>query len=356
MALFCALLAGFFLWVLLRHWQYATLTRARESAGPLLIEVKAGRKVRQKAQMPRIPFAIAMTLMWLWIAYLQFSLPNHSRTLVEDFVLGCNFFTVLVIAFPHFRRDLPLQLRERGVLRRQQSYEQRPGRLTFTPWEEIVAYKWCEELPQHYVQTQHLLLESGSLSPAEIEAVTKVAARFVPVCDDEGRLMAAPEAWNQTPRATGGKRGDELKFQFTLQTLLLLTVVVSCAASCYGIHYRHSQPQEEAVAQLGRPGLQFSHRGDDVSEVDFSTCAVKPSDNDLAQLARLPNLDHLNLEGTPITDAGLKHLYSLKKLRYIRLSNTKITRKGLDDLEKALPNAGISCYPPPPAMVPINKK
>ncbi|HJT33112.1 MAG TPA: HEAT repeat domain-containing protein [Pirellulales bacterium] len=53
------------------------------------------------------------------------------------------------------------------------------------------------------------------------------------------------------------------------------------------------------------------------------------SDENLALIGRLPNLELLNLSGTSIDDAGLAHLVNLKQLAHLQLNNTKITSAGL---------------------------
>jgi hypothetical protein len=127
-----------------------------------------------------------------------------------------------------------------------------------------------------------------------------------------------------------------------------LMVVISCAASCYGMHYRSLQPQREAIAQLAVFRPTVDQLGDEVRSVDFTACKVKPGNSDLIHLGRLPNLESLCLDGSPISDAGLQHLYPLKTLTRVSLSNTQVTQKGVDDLKHALPAATIRWSPPTP--------
>ncbi len=56
------------------------------------------------------------------------------------------------------------------------------------------------------------------------------------------------------------------------------------------------------------------------------------TDNDLAGLAGLTQLDDLNLDNCPVTDAGLAHLAELTSLRSLSLTNTRITDDGLKQL------------------------
>ncbi len=175
----------------------------------------------------------------------------------------------------------------------------------------------------------------------------------MPVYDVDATLIAEPDPAARVAIANLPRPGFCWRLQFNLQSLLLLAVVASCAASCYGIHYRRAQPQRAAVAQYDKFHPQVYEMGDDVWWLDFSACTLKPGDDDLVHLKELPNLESLCLEGSPITDAGLKHLYPLKKLTFVTLSNTKVTQKGVDVLRRVLPKAHISWYSPTPPIAPV---
>ncbi len=58
----------------------------------------------------------------------------------------------------------------------------------------------------------------------------------------------------------------------------------------------------------------------------------------LSCLCHFPELQSLDLDGTSISDAGLKHLYTLKNLRLLNLHDTRVTDQGVVALEKAIPN------------------
>jgi Leucine-rich repeat (LRR) protein len=67
------------------------------------------------------------------------------------------------------------------------------------------------------------------------------------------------------------------------------------------------------------------------------------TDAGLAQLAqRLPNLTHLQLVKTPITDAGLQHLGKLSKLTGLHLGETKVTAEGVKKLQADLPKCKVN--------------
>ena len=353
MELFCSLLTGFFLWLFFYHWHHTALARARELGGGLLIEVRAAGEFIRKARKRR-RWAGVTTFMFALVILLH-HLPGTPSADLRGLMTAVMTWSILGMLVPTHRIDAPLELRERGVVRRKQSYENYPGRLTFTPWDHVVGCKWLETLPDHYLYTRFLLLESDGLSAAEIEAITAVAARFVSVTTD-GRLLSDPEPTVKPGDADwGGPTTPAWRFQFNLQSLLLLMVVVSCAASCYGIHYRRLQPQREAVAQLQAFGAKVDCLGEIVYSVDFKTSATKPGDDDLVHLERLQDLSSLDLDGSPITDNGLKYLYPIKTLRTVSLWNTKVTQKGVDDLQRALPHVHIGWFPPraPVARPPV---
>ena len=49
----------------------------------------------------------------------------------------------------------------------------------------------------------------------------------------------------------------------------------------------------------------------------------------------------LELSDTDISDAGLEHLRALKGLKDVYLDGTKVTQKGVKQLQAALPNCGV---------------
>ena len=51
-------------------------------------------------------------------------------------------------------------------------------------------------------------------------------------------------------------------------------------------------------------------------------------------MAKLQKLEALNLNGTKITDAGLKEVAKLQKLEQLDLDDTQITDAGLKELAK----------------------
>jgi hypothetical protein len=338
MELSCALLTGFFWWLFLYHWHHSKLARARDVAGPLLIEIRAPESVVRKARWQcRFYFARFLPLLVVWWIFSALS----DKSLPLDFLVAVLTCALLHTVFPPYRTDASLELRAKGVLRREQIEDGRPLELTFTPWEEISQCNWYGRMPEYCLHTKHLALETAGLLPDEIAAVTAVAGRFVPVYDSKGKPLAEPESRKtRTEADSRTESGGSLKFQFDLKSLFLLTLVVSCAASCWGIHSRRPRPQEILAAKLSKFHPQIHCHGDDVYRVDFTTCAVKPGDDDLKRLQEL-ELTVLDLDGSPISDAGLQYLYEIRTLREVSLLNTKVTQTGVEELKQHLLNADI---------------
>ena len=58
-------------------------------------------------------------------------------------------------------------------------------------------------------------------------------------------------------------------------------------------------------------------------------------------MSKLTNLEHLWLDGTAVSDAGIAALLPLKQLKNLGLRNTKVTEKGAEQVRKALPNTKV---------------
>lgn len=144
--------------------------------------------------------------------------------------------------------------------------------------------------------------------------------------------------------------------------MLLLMLAASAAFGWWGINYRSSKRQEAVIAGFAafQPGVQWA--GYDVFDLDFSQCKTQPGDDDLIYVGELHGMWSLNLAGSSVTDAGLKHLYGLTRLRSVYLYGTKVTQRGVDALHRALPNTHIGWSPgsvgpraltaPPPSAPP----
>jgi hypothetical protein len=96
-----------------------------------------------------------------------------------------------------------------------------------------------------------------------------------------------------------------------------------------------SADEASAVAALKKLGAKIKTDdklpGKPVVEVDLS--GTKVTDAGLKHLAALKGLWRLDLSGTKVTDAGMKPLTALKGLKELFLANNpKVTDKGLKEL------------------------
>ncbi|MGD0898054.1 MAG: hypothetical protein ABR915_09490 [Thermoguttaceae bacterium] len=142
-----------------------------------------------------------------------------------------------------------------------------------------------------------------------------------------------------------------LRFQFSIRSLLVLTVAVAIPCSWLAMEIKKAKEQKATVegmavgydwetdaygsllpnAQPPEPQLLRELLGN-----DFFDQVAAASIRDDAQMERVKGLSRLcNVMGeTQVTDAGLKHLEGLSQLRVLNLVNSKITDGGLQHLER----------------------
>lgn len=65
------------------------------------------------------------------------------------------------------------------------------------------------------------------------------------------------------------------------------------------------------------------------------------TDADLAELNGLHDFETLDLEGTQVSNEGLRHLETMKHLRFLVFRRTQVTAAGVQRLQPALPQAWI---------------
>jgi hypothetical protein len=366
MELLCALLTGFFLWLFVFHLLSSRRRRAREEIGPLLLEVKASpRIVRSFRWAKGLGVAVVLVgvaantvlvyrLNTIWPEFLSLA----SYTMNPSILVAWLSFMLPTFVTLLDWRGTALKIGSRGIL-----FASGWIRL----WSEVAECRWftpktafgvllCRWTPWRRRRSR-LTIHEKNIAPGQKEAITATLARFVPVYDHDGTLLAGPAEADAAARAALPAR-PRLWLQFDLQALLLLVVVVSCAASCYGIHCRRVLPQRQALAQL-KPFDPAMGLFEEIPwSLDFSKSPKKPADDDLSCLEPLDQLDSLDLSGSPITDAGLEHLKRLRRLTYINCTGTKVTAKGAEGLHRLLPNATIIYGPAkhPVVLKPADKK
>ena len=75
---------------------------------------------------------------------------------------------------------------------------------------------------------------------------------------------------------------------------------------------------------------------------DLKLDGTQITNEGLKEVAKLQNLTVLSLSYTKITDEGLKELAKLQELEKFKLSGTQVTKAGVAELQKALPNCNIT--------------
>jgi hypothetical protein len=172
------------------------------------------------------------------------------------------------------------------------------------------------------------------------------------------------------------------RFQFSIRSLLVLTVAVALPCSWLGVEMQAARGQKDASAAIMKQGwggvdydyefdasgfhpnailgqtwlrsllgdnsfadvvgLYFGERQRNGAVIEDLFNRFKIEDANLEQVGDLHQLRGLDLSLTGVTDKGLEHLERLKNLRYLWLSDTKVTDAGVEKLQRALPNCEIS--------------
>ena len=138
------------------------------------------------------------------------------------------------------------------------------------------------------------------------------------------------------------------RFQFSIRSLLVLTVAVAVPCSWLAVDMKKVRDQHEMIWRLGGKAPHWvDYAGPpepaclrrllggefftDVTWLIFHDGKVQ--DGDLKCLAEFDRLVTLQLEGQPITGAGLKFLSGFSQLRELSLTRSQITDAGLEPIE-----------------------
>jgi hypothetical protein len=152
------------------------------------------------------------------------------------------------------------------------------------------------------------------------------------------------------------------RFQFSIRSLLVLTIAVALPCSWLGVEMKEAKEQHDVVDVIEKfggavgVGYDWEYDATDANRLkhaqppgpewlrkllgsDFFGAVVmlyiysdEIADAGLAQIAGLTRLQELDLQSTQITDAGLAHLARLTRLQRLSLDGTKITDAGLAHL------------------------
>jgi hypothetical protein len=183
------------------------------------------------------------------------------------------------------------------------------------------------------------------------------------------------------------------RFQFSILSLLVLTVVVAVPCSWLAVAQQQARKQREVIKAIEKAGWMVSYdyeqdpcggwmfdarppeppwlhkllgsdlfanamgvsfEGSEVTDAAMEPLRRLPrlqsltlvfasiSDAGLENLKRLPQLRCLSFFHTDVSDAGLQHLKGLTQLREVGLYDTKVNDAGAADLQKALLRARIT--------------
>ena len=139
-------------------------------------------------------------------------------------------------------------------------------------------------------------------------------------------------------------------FQFSLATLLLLTLVCAVLLALFVVPAERQRRSAAFIESLGGY-VQYSDEGDkaalapawlrewlgqdhfqSVRAVDLSETHI--SDAGLAHLKGLTALKRLDLGATQVSDAGMEHLRGLTGLKVLYLGDTQVSDAGLSHLHE----------------------
>lgn len=132
--------------------------------------------------------------------------------------------------------------------------------------------------------------------------------------------------------------------QFTLRALMIFVTALAVLFACVGYTLRRCLRNYEVSIQIRElGGVVNFHR-----PIPFGTKKLafvervilshtKATDETLEKLVEMTEMTKLHLCEVPITDKGLKHIAKLPNLQYLDLMYTNITTDGLNELKKSLP-------------------
>jgi hypothetical protein len=98
-----------------------------------------------------------------------------------------------------------------------------------------------------------------------------------------------------------------------------------------------SQEAKAAVEDLGGR-VSVDESGNSVS-VFLNRTSI--NDDQIEVVQYLPDLQVLNLTGTPVGDTGLRHVHGLSKLQRVYAAHTEISDEGVRQLKQALPDCEV---------------
>ena len=120
------------------------------------------------------------------------------------------------------------------------------------------------------------------------------------------------------------------RFQFSIRSLLMLTIGVAIPFSWLGVGIKAAREQRETVEALTKDGGMV-HYDDEYDKSAYSLALVWMRE----QLGDdfFGNVATLDLRNTKVSHVGVEHLKGLTQLHKLYLENTKITNEGVERLK-----------------------
>jgi hypothetical protein len=142
--------------------------------------------------------------------------------------------------------------------------------------------------------------------------------------------------------------GFRRRFQYSLRSLLLLTLLLSIGMSWIATAMQRAKRQREVARAIEKLGgrvwwdFAFRHETGFLSEVTYvDFVGEHVTDEALQSLNELPHLARLNLNNSDITDTQLRYVKGLTRLRWLELLAPRVTDEAAKDVQQALPNCQI---------------
>ncbi len=174
------------------------------------------------------------------------------------------------------------------------------------------------------------------------------------------------------PRINKSSVEKRFVVRFRLRTLLIVTSIACLGLGLIGHSLSKARKEQRAISELVTLGAGyddwigwrevFGENYRPIVQVDLPvnltldeaiehlvhldnleslSLSNNTTDLELVQLEKVYWLRSLNLSGTDITDAGLKHLAQLRNLNFLHLEETTVSDKAVLELRRQLPGCKI---------------
>jgi hypothetical protein len=317
--------------------------KAAKGAGARLCVVRRSRgDLLRKAChfIPPIMLAFCYLLLSLW-QDLFFS-PRLM------FLLFFLMFHPIIFFFPMW---IMLRICEGGV----EAYLS--GDPPFLPWPILRSCRWIRTKQQLEFDTT-LSQYTFPVNDEDAEKALPILGRFVQTKNECGEILFPGSERRPLAEAEAADFKQNFirsRYQFSILSLLLLTVVVAAGSGWYAVDKEYMRIQQKALNDL-QEIAPFTHWDSSytVETLNFSEPLLnvppapnapparsKFSDKDVELLRPFHRLRHLFLSKTSITDASIPDLVEFKLLKTFSIRNTKITPEGAQRMRKEMPHTEI---------------